>query len=633
MRHLTLVVAIVSLLLLTLGCGDESKVASKPLPKNDSSSNGGGMGGDPGGGMGDPGAGMGAGMGGGMGGEGMGGEGMGGGMGGEGMGGGMGGEGMGGEGMGGEGMGGEGMGDEGMGDEGMGAEMMAGMLDGDGEGDGDEGMGAEMMAGMLDGDGDGEGGEACAEAGFPGGGPGGGAGFPGGGDGGQAASRTPLTMAEIGKSYLSQGRFKDGMKYIHAAVILGNEEGVELMEQYRWVNGLKQPVLAVRWGIAIQLFQPPDFKGKYFPIGEDQALDGSLANRGQNNNNSGFGGGAGFAGGDAGGLGGDDDGGFPGGDGLGGSGGGSGGFPELIKVAGDLGDFVVRRIKARTERKYYGELLSSTATGGRRQGGGGAGFDGGDPGGGAGFDGGDPGGGAGFPGGDPGGGAGFPGGDPGGGAGFPGGRGGGRSAGSGSASLTMLGKGELKELVHKAKTEGLDVVLYFKIRVVKSTRTGLVTNITEIKVIDVATEKEVFSLSPLKNTEMQKRRDAATKNGEDDDPLEVEIDKLFQFADRQYRMLPVPQKTTDEILELRIKPLVLSDQKPQNPLSALAEIRFLYSKQMVKKEHLPIAFKELLGAELWKKWSEADDAKERAEILAVWLPKAGNGRGAEPAFR
>ena len=98
-------------------------------------------------------------------------------------------------------------------------------------------------------------------------------------------------------------------------------------------------------------------------------------------------------------------------------------------------------------------------------------------------------------------------------------------------------------------------------------------------------------------------------------------------------MLPVPQKTTDEILELRIKPLVLSDQKPQNPLSALAEIRFLYSKQMVKKEHLPIAFKELLGQELWEKWSEADDAKERAEILGVWLPKAGNGRGAEPAFR
>lgn len=189
----------------------------------------------------------------------------------------------------------------------------------------------------------------------------------------------------------------------------------------------------------------------------------------------------------------------------------------------------------------------------------------------------------------------------------------------------MLGKGGLKELMAKARTQGLDVVLYFNIRVVESARTGLVTNIAEIEVIDVATEQKVFSLPALNNLKMQKEREAATKGGLDD-PLEVAIDKLFQFADRQYRMLPVPQKTSDEILESRIKPLVLSAEKPENPLAALAEIKFLYSKEMVRKEHLPIAFKQLLGEELAEKWFAADD-EGRAEILALWLPKTAGGRG------
>ena len=298
-------------------------------------------------------------------------------------------------------------------------------------------------------------------------------------------------------------------------------------------------------------------------------------------------------------------------------------------MAGDLGDLVVERIEMRTApaQKYYGELFSSTASRGRGQGNGG-GFG---PGGGTD----DPGGGAGFPGGDPGGGAGFPGGDPGGGAGFPGGGGSGRSAGSGVASLTMLGTGGLKELVAKARTEGLDVVLYFKVRVVMSRTSGLVTNIVAIEVIDVATEQKVFTLPELNNLKMQKAREVATKNGEED-PLLAAVDKLFKgYLDRQYRMLPVPQKTTDEILELRIKPLVLSGEKPENPLAALAEIKFLYSKEMVKKEHLPIAFKQLLGEELTEKWFAADD-KGRAEILALWLPKTTDGRGggaADKPFR
>jgi hypothetical protein len=187
----------------------------------------------------------------------------------------------------------------------------------------------------------------------------------------------------------------------------------------------------------------------------------------------------------------------------------------------------------------------------------------------------------------------------------------------------MLGKGVFKELIGKARAQGLDVVLYFNIRVSKSTRTGLVTNTATIDVVDVSTEQKVFSLAALNNLKMQKERAAATKGGLDD-PLELAVDKLFQFADRQYRMLPVPQKTTEEVLELRIRPLIAS--RPENPLSALAEIKFLFSKEMVKKEHVPIAFEQLLGKELSDQWMSAD-SEARNELLARWLPRTNSGRG------
>lgn len=204
-----------------------------------------------------------------------------------------------------------------------------------------------------------------------------------------------------------------------------------------------------------------------------------------------------------------------------------------------------------------------------------------------------------------------------------GGGGSGRSGGSTSSSLTMLGKGVFKELIGKARAQGLDVVLYFNIKVSKSTRTGLVANTATIDVVDVSTEQKVFSLAPLNNLKMQKEREAAKKGGLDD-PLELAVDKLFQFADRQYRMLPVPQKTTEEVLELRIRPLVAS--RPENPLSALAEIKFLFSKEMVKKEHVPIAFEQLLGKEVSDQWMSAD-REARNELLARWLPRTSSGRG------
>jgi hypothetical protein len=203
------------------------------------------------------------------------------------------------------------------------------------------------------------------------------------------------------------------------------------------------------------------------------------------------------------------------------------------------------------------------------------------------------------------------------------GGGSGQSTASNAGSTAMLGEVEhFQESIAKAKSRGLDVLLFFRVNVNLVERTGLVTNNTTIEMIDVANQRIVFTLPRINNLKIQRIRLTAKENGKDD-PLEVEIDKLFEFADVNYRMQPMPEQTPEEVLESRIRPLVSS--KPENPLAALAEIKFLYSQELVKKEHLPVAFEQILGKEIADKWM-AGDTKGRSEILAQWLPRA-NARG------
>ena len=601
MRHLLSFLALACFLVLTAGCGDESKTTTSTSGSSKgTSSGGGGAGGNQGGppGMADGGGGDMAGM---MGGGGMQGPDMG-------------------------GPGGAPGGAPGGGPGGMGGEM-AGMMD---AGMMDAGMGGDGPGGIPGDPGGGAGG----------GGPGGGG--PGGGQARPQEPQQPPTLTERGQRFVSQGNYSEGMKFLQAAVLIGDEGAEKTLEQFRWVNGLKQPALALRFGVGITVIAPPKFKGKYFPIGEDQKMDGSQARRGGDGDGGfpggagGFPGGAGGEGGFPGGAGGA--GGFPGGDA------GGGGNAELTKLTGDLGSTVLERLAMRTERNYYGELYTAAPPANNRRGGGGGGGGGGpggigapgDPGGGeGGIPGGfsAPGGGGGAPGGFPGGGApgGAPGGFPGGGApggdistGFGGpGSGGGSGRGSSLSSVVVVGKGELKQLMRSAKEKGADVLVLFNVRVTESSRTGLVTNNTSIELYNIATGSKVFSLAPLNNMRMQKDRQVAEKGGMDD-PLQKAVDKLFQFTDLSFKLIPMPQKSSEEILETFIRPLVAREH--ENPLAALTQIRYLHSKGMVKNEHLRIAFQQVIGVELASKFFDGD-SKARTEMVQAWLPRTTNQRG------
>ena len=87
------------------------------------------------------------------------------------------------------------------------------------------------------------------------------------------------------------------------------------------------------------------------------------------------------------------------------------------------------------------------------------------------------------------------------------------------------------------------------------------------------------------------------------------------------------------MLETFIKPLVAKVH--ENPLAALAQIRYLHSKKMVTNEHLKIAFQQIIGDE---KASEffAGDTEARAQMVQAWLPRttsSGGGGAAPKRFR
>ena len=302
--------------------------------------------------------------------------------------------------------------------------------------------------------------------GAPGGAPGAPGGYPGapgapGGEQGQGSEPLAeveppepkvLTFREMAEDAFAKGHEKDAADLIYAHLLHSDEEAAEYMQRIRWSSLQKQPQIAARIAVGVDLDAPSDITS-YSPVGTKI----------ETGNRRGGPGGGGPGGGGPGGFGG------PGGGELSPGGGGPGGFPgasgstpaasgnsALTDTAGDMGKALVEHIAEIfelgqlgtaftdvTDQSQVGGAASDTASG--SFGGGPGGYPGAGGGGGAppgypGAGGGRPGAPGGFPGAGGGGGAppgypgagGAPGGFPGAGGapgGFPGAGGGGAPGG------------------------------------------------------------------------------------------------------------------------------------------------------------------------------------------------------------
>ena len=378
-----------------------------------------------------------------------------------------------------------------------------------------------------------------------------------GGMGGGSQS-APKTLAEFASQSFAAGNDKQGIELTYAAAIV-DDNYAAILSKYRWVDAIKQPALAVRIGIGLNVTESSGFSGDPKPIGSEQQLPQIGGNRPSGN-----------AGGAPGGF----DGGIPSMGGEGGmegmegmmegmGGGGGSSLPaDLKKYTGELGEKVVAKLRERIQKGEFGTVLQTAL----RSSGGGGGMGGGM-------------------------------GGMGGGMGGMGGEGGGgaKNASAIMPGVTMLGQGTTDGILARAATEGIDAVLLFDVQVVNIAKVKLVRNATTLQLFDVASRRNIQSTAVLLNIKMQVERELAKKQKKPD-PLDTAIEKVIKMLDMSYKMRKMPALTAESVQSNRLFPLVAD--KPSNPLRALAEVMFYHQYNLCPDEHRKIAFDQLVGPQL-----------------------------------
>lgn len=431
-----------------------------------------------------------------------------------------------------------------------------------------------------------------ADGAYPGaeyaGGPDGAGAYPGGefpgGPGGAVEEKIPDGFDGKAQWSFRRGREKDAMQYLYAHALTTDAGAESLLPTIRWVGGLKQPMLAVRWGVGFVVTAPRNFDGDPKPVGSTQ----KIPTRGEGNR--GGGGNEGYVGGGG-------EGEYGAGDGGGGGGGGKNSL--LSKKAGELGEKLTAAYTERLLRGDFGEVLKiameagSTGTRPSAGGAGAYGYGGEGEGDGADYSSGPQG---------------------------PGGLGGPAAEAAAATEVTqimtglsMLGIGTQKELIDRAREDGIDavVIIDMKLRVNPA---GLVTNESTIALLDAKTQKKLHTTKKFNNITIQKARAESKEDG-----VDKEFAALFEAIDANFKMTALPAGLTADIAARRVADLTA--KKHDNPLPILVEARMYHSKGLLGESQLFAAYEQLLGVDFGRLLATGEE-EDKKKVLSQWLPES-----------
>lgn len=440
---------------------------------------------------------------------------------------------------------------------------------------------------------------AGAEGADPGdeyaGGPDGAGAYPGGeypgGPGGAVEEKIPDGFDGKAQWSFRRGREKDAIQYLYAHALTTDAGAESLLPTIRWVGGLKQPMLAVRWGVGFVVTAPRNFNGDPKPVGSTQ----QIPTRDGNRNRDDGGGNEGYVGG-----GGEDE--YGAGDGGGGGGGGKNSL--LSKKAGELGEKLTAAYTERLVRGDFGEVLKiamEAGSAGSRPSAGGAGA-------------------YGYGGEGEGDGADYSSGPQGfGGPGGPGGPAAGAAAETEvtqiMTGLSMLGIGTTqKELIDRAREDGIDavVIIDMKLRVIPAN--GLVTNESTIALLDAKTQKKLHTTKKFNNITIQKARAESKEDG-----VDKEFAALFEAIDANFKMTALPAGLTADIAARRVAALTAGEH--DNLLPVLVEARMYHSKGLLGESQLFAAYEQLLGVDFGRLLATGEE-EDKKKVLSQWLPES-----------
>ena len=202
------------------------------------------------------------------------------------------------------------------------------------------------------------------------------------------------------------------------------------------------------------------------------------------------------------------------------------------------------------------------------------------------------------------------------------------ASGSILPGVSLLGVGSKVDIVSRAKAANIDGLVIFNVKVSKS-RGGNARNrantspdytcTTSMKIVDLATEKNVFSSKSLKDTTVKE------ENDEGEDPVKDQVARAFStYADASFRATDLPGGLNESAVKKRVGRL-LRDKSGQ-PLAAAVEIISYYKSELLTAELAETAVTRLFGSDDAKVLVDGA-AADRLEFLKTVLP---NGLGTSP---
>ena len=389
----------------------------------------------------------------------------------------------------------------------------------------------------------------------------------------------PQNFAEWASWSFQNGHDQEAMNYLHANALVRSGESESTLDRYRWYAALKQPKLALRWGVGIKYAAKSGFTGSPRAVGVVQNLPGDdyddvdesedEARDFQND--------------------------------------------TLDYYTGDIGDELLVRLRNRIERSDYGEVLKdelekklSARLGddddeyydddsGYGSGRGGGGY---------------------------------------GGAYGRGGDGDSDEKPDGEKieqlmpGVTLLGVAGNSDLFKRANEQGVDLMLVFDVSADPNRKRRFVDTTTRVRLYDVATKEQVAVSGKINNIEIQKAR----SEDPDDKTVIEEMSKVFDFVDKTYRGKPFPDVSSEKGKRAVISFVknALASESP-DPLWKLSEIRFYEHRGGLMPDHALAAMKKVLPAQAAKIQSASSEDEIRS-LLSDWIKvkKTGSAGDADP---
>ncbi len=175
----------------------------------------------------------------------------------------------------------------------------------------------------------------------------------------------------------------------------------------------------------------------------------------------------------------------------------------------------------------------------------------------------------------------------------------------------MLGIGTQKELIDRAREDGIDAVVIIDVKL-RVSPTNLVTNESTIALLDAATQKKFHTTKKFNNITIQQAR-----ADEKEDGVDKEFEALFQAIDANLKMTDLPAALNADIANKRIESLTA--EKQDDPLPILVEARMYHSKGLLDENQLFAAYEKLLGVDSGRMLATGTE-EDKKKALETWLP-------------